>query len=42
MACKELLKRLQPIKDKLGGNPSWKALVLEAHLNDVDLCASSM
>ncbi|XP_058788859.1 xanthine dehydrogenase/oxidase-like isoform X2 [Phymastichus coffea] len=42
MACKELLKRLEPIKEKLGGNPSWTDLVMEAHQNEVDMCASHM
>ncbi|KAJ8668983.1 hypothetical protein QAD02_000242 [Eretmocerus hayati] len=42
MACKELLKRLEPYKEKLGGNPMWKDLIFEAHKNNVDLCASFM
>lgn len=40
-ACKELLKRLEPIKKDLK-NPSWKELVLAAYLKDVDLCARFM
>lgn len=40
-ACKELLKRLEPIKKELK-DPSWKELVLTAHLKDVDLCARHM
>lgn len=42
MACRELLKRLQPVREKLGGNPSWQDLTLEAYHNDVDMCASHM
>lgn len=41
MACKELVKRLEPIKKKLE-NPSWQELVFEAYLEDVDLCARYM
>ncbi|CAL1679573.1 unnamed protein product [Lasius platythorax] len=40
-ACKELLKRLEPIKKDLK-DPSWKELVLAAYLKDVDLCARYM
>lgn len=40
-ACKELLKRLEPIKKELK-DPSWKELVLTAYLKDVDLCARHM
>ncbi|XP_011261213.1 xanthine dehydrogenase/oxidase [Camponotus floridanus] len=40
-ACKELLKRLEPIKKDLK-NPSWKELVFAAYLKDVDLCARYM
>ncbi|KAJ8686880.1 hypothetical protein QAD02_022674 [Eretmocerus hayati] len=41
-ACKELLSRLEPIKEELGGSPSWQELVLTAHAKDIDLCASFM
>lgn len=40
-ACKELLKRLEPIKKELK-NPNWKELVFTAYLKDVDLCARHM
>ncbi|XP_058788820.1 xanthine dehydrogenase/oxidase-like [Phymastichus coffea] len=42
MACRELLKRLKPIREKLGGNPSWPDLVLEAYNSNIDMCASYM
>lgn len=41
MACKELLKRLAPIKEELK-NPTWQELVMAAYLKDVDLCARYM
>ncbi|XP_014224706.2 xanthine dehydrogenase/oxidase-like isoform X1 [Trichogramma pretiosum] len=41
-ACKILLERLKPIKDMLGGNPSWQELVMTAHHKSVDMCASFM
>lgn len=41
MACKELVKRLEPIKKELK-NPSWQELVFKACLKDVDLCARYM
>ncbi|XP_008216630.2 xanthine dehydrogenase [Nasonia vitripennis] len=41
-ACKILLERLKPIKEMLGGNPSWQELILTAHAKNVDLCASFM
>ncbi|XP_043523035.1 xanthine dehydrogenase/oxidase-like isoform X2 [Frieseomelitta varia] len=41
MACKELVKRLEPIKKELG-NPSWQELVFKAYSKDVDLCARYM
>ncbi|XP_012273308.1 xanthine dehydrogenase/oxidase [Orussus abietinus] len=41
MACKELLSRLEPIKKEMK-NPTWKELVLAAHLKDVNLCARYM
>ncbi|XP_072742748.1 uncharacterized protein [Anoplolepis gracilipes] len=40
-ACKELLKRLEPIKKDLK-DPSWQKLVFAAYLKDVDLCARHM
>ncbi|XP_011694373.1 PREDICTED: xanthine dehydrogenase/oxidase-like isoform X2 [Wasmannia auropunctata] len=40
-ACKELLKRLEPIKKEMK-NPSWRELVFTAYLKDVDLCARHM
>lgn len=40
-ACKELLKRLEPIKKDLK-DPSWKDLILAAYLKNVDLCARYM
>ncbi|XP_046483350.1 xanthine dehydrogenase/oxidase isoform X2 [Neodiprion pinetum] len=41
MACKELIKRLEPIKTELQ-EPTWKDLVFAAHQKDVDLCARYM
>ncbi|XP_043603195.1 indole-3-acetaldehyde oxidase-like isoform X2 [Bombus pyrosoma] len=41
MACKELLKRLEPIKNELK-DPSWQKLVMTAHTKDIDLCARYM
>ncbi|XP_011498418.1 PREDICTED: xanthine dehydrogenase/oxidase-like [Ceratosolen solmsi marchali] len=41
-ACKILLERLEPIKQILGGNPSWQELVFTAQAKNVDLCASFM
>lgn len=40
-ACKELLKRLEPIKAKMD-NPSWKELTMAAHEQEVELCARFM
>ncbi|XP_076397558.1 uncharacterized protein LOC100882814 isoform X3 [Megachile rotundata] len=40
-ACKELVKRLEPIKQELK-NPSWQELVMTAYTKDVDLCARYM
>lgn len=40
-ACKELIKRLEPIKQELK-NPSWQELVMTAYTKDVDLCAHYM
>ncbi|XP_024942171.1 xanthine dehydrogenase 1 isoform X2 [Cephus cinctus] len=40
-ACKEILKRLEPIRKEMN-NPTWKELVLAAHLKDVDLCSRFM
>ncbi|XP_023246390.1 xanthine dehydrogenase/oxidase-like [Copidosoma floridanum] len=37
-ACKQLLNRLQPIREKLK-NPTWQQLVFEAYNQGVDLCA---
>ncbi|KAJ8676452.1 hypothetical protein QAD02_012239 [Eretmocerus hayati] len=42
MACLEILKRLEPIKEALGGNPTWQELTLAAHFKDVDLSATYM
>ncbi|XP_023247177.1 xanthine dehydrogenase-like [Copidosoma floridanum] len=39
-ACEKLLKRLQPVREALGGNPSWQELVLKAHQMLVDLFVS--
>ncbi|KOC64413.1 Aldehyde oxidase 2 [Habropoda laboriosa] len=41
MACKELMKKLEPIKAELK-NPTWKDLVFTAHSKDVDLCSRYM
>ncbi|XP_017888813.1 xanthine dehydrogenase/oxidase-like isoform X2 [Ceratina calcarata] len=41
-ACKELLNRLEPIKQQLGGNPSWQELLMAAYNKNVDLCAQYM
>lgn len=41
MACKELLNRLEPIKQELK-NPTWQELVMAAYMKDVDLCARYM
>nr|BCT26317.1 aldehyde oxidase [Euura sp. 'Pontania] len=41
VACKELNQRLAPVKAKMN-KPTWKELVLEAHEQDVDLCARYM
>lgn len=41
MACKELVKRLEPIKNELK-DPSWQELVMTAHTKDIDLCARYM
>ncbi|XP_066997187.2 xanthine dehydrogenase [Anabrus simplex] len=41
MCCKELLKRLEPLKEKLK-NPTWKELVAEAYKESVNLSASYM
>ncbi|XP_043496073.1 indole-3-acetaldehyde oxidase-like [Polistes fuscatus] len=41
MACKELLARLEPIKQELK-NPTWQELVMAAYMKDVDLCARYM
>ncbi|XP_034185073.2 uncharacterized protein LOC117606576 isoform X1 [Osmia lignaria lignaria] len=41
VACKELLKRLEPIKQELK-NPTWQELVMTAWAKDVDLCARYM
>ncbi|XP_036145980.1 xanthine dehydrogenase isoform X2 [Monomorium pharaonis] len=40
-ACKEILKRLEPVRKKMN-NPSWKDLVFTAYQQDVDLCARHM
>ncbi|XP_011334533.1 indole-3-acetaldehyde oxidase isoform X2 [Ooceraea biroi] len=40
-ACKMILERLEPIKQKLN-NPSWQELILKATLENVDLCARYM
>lgn len=37
-ACKELLKRMEPVKEELK-NPTWLELVMAAYQKDVDLCA---
>ncbi|XP_039304286.1 xanthine dehydrogenase 1 isoform X2 [Solenopsis invicta] len=39
--CKEILKRLEPIKNELK-DPSWQELVFTAYQKDVDLCARHM
>lgn len=41
-ACTELVRRLEPIKEMLGGDPTWEELTLTAHHKDVNLCASDM
>ena len=41
MACKELLRRLEPLKISLK-NPTWQELVKEAFQKEIDLCASFM
>ena len=41
MACKELVKRLQPIKNSLK-NPTWLDIVRMAYTKEVDLCSSFM
>ena len=41
MACKELVRRLDPIKNSLK-NPTWLDIVREAHAKEVDLCSSFM
>ncbi|XP_043258855.1 indole-3-acetaldehyde oxidase-like [Colletes gigas] len=41
VACQELQKRLEPIKQELK-NPSWQELVMAAFQKDVDLCARHM
>ncbi|XP_011694377.1 PREDICTED: xanthine dehydrogenase 1-like isoform X1 [Wasmannia auropunctata] len=40
-ACKEILKRLEPIK-KLMDNPSWKDIVFSAYQKEIDLSARYM
>ncbi|XP_014357572.2 xanthine dehydrogenase-like [Papilio machaon] len=37
-ACKQLLERLQPIREQLG-NPTWKELIVAAHSQNVNLQA---
>lgn len=37
-ACEELLRRLQPIRDKMN-NPTWEELIKQAHTDNVDLQA---
>ncbi|KAK7794360.1 hypothetical protein R5R35_007242 [Gryllus longicercus] len=41
MACKELLKRLEPVK-KTMDHPTWQQLIAEAYKQNVDLCATYM
>ncbi|KAK2708805.1 hypothetical protein QYM36_014429, partial [Artemia franciscana] len=38
-ACKELMSRLNPIKQKLGKGANWIQLVSQAYNDNVDLCA---
>ncbi|XP_015110494.1 xanthine dehydrogenase [Diachasma alloeum] len=40
-ACKELLNRLEPIKNKMT-NPTWKELVFAAFQENVNLCVQAM
>ncbi|XP_011882440.1 PREDICTED: xanthine dehydrogenase-like [Vollenhovia emeryi] len=40
-ACKEILKRLEPIRREMN-NPNWQQLVFMAYQRDVDLCARHM
>ena len=41
MACKELVKRLEPIKNSLN-NPTWLEIVKNAYAKEIDLCSSFM
>ncbi|GLV36468.1 Aldehyde oxidase 3 [Carabus blaptoides fortunei] len=40
-ACEEILKRLEPVKEKMK-NPSWAELVAEGQKQNVELCATHM
>ncbi|KAJ8925555.1 hypothetical protein NQ315_009395 [Exocentrus adspersus] len=39
-ACDTLLERLEPIKERLGGNPAWKELINAAYAANVQLIAT--
>lgn len=39
-ACKTLLERLKPFREKLGEKAAWSDVVEMAHLQDVDLQAT--
>ena len=41
MACKELLRRLEPVREGMN-NPTWEQLVHKAYLENVDLSATYM
>ncbi|OXU29496.1 hypothetical protein TSAR_010099 [Trichomalopsis sarcophagae] len=41
IACEELLKRLQPVKDSLN-NPTWQDITRAAMAQNVDLCATHL
>lgn len=40
-ACNEIMKRLEPVKEKMT-NPSWAELVAAGHKQNVELCATHM
>ncbi|XP_013136196.1 PREDICTED: aldehyde oxidase 1-like [Papilio polytes] len=36
-ACEDILRRLEPIKQQMGGNPTWEELVYKAYKSNIDL-----
>jgi hypothetical protein len=42
MASQELLKRLEPVKEKLSAGTPWLQIIKAAHMQNVELCANYM